>query len=96
MKTLKRKTGKPETKAAPRETLAAMTETKEGATGLSGLLVGDITVAYAFTRNVRDRNLHHLLKMEIKDDRVVRVEKSTEDLRGILMAKLEHEILADA
>lgn len=92
MKTKKRSTHQPEL----RPTEDRPEQVGAGATGVPGFLVGDLPVCYAIVRNERDRNLHHLLRIKIRGDRVVLVEKGVEDLRGILVAKMEDEILADA
>lgn len=66
-------------------------ETNTGATGMPGFLVGDLSVAYAFVKNERNASLCHLLKMKIENDRVVSVEKDTEDLLGIKLARLHDD-----
>lgn len=58
-------------------------------------LVGDIRVAYALVENVRNRALFHLLKMEIVNDKVVRVEKDTEDFRGIKLTRIIDDAMSD-
>ena len=60
-------------------------------------VVGDVSVAYAIVPSVGNHgNLFHLLVMNIVGDRVVRVERDVEDLRGIKLAKLHDHAMADA
>lgn len=80
-------------KRKKRATRAKPEEVKAGATGKVGFLVGDLEVAYAIRTNKRDGNLFHLLKLEIQDDRVVRVDVGIENLRAVLLAEIEDHIL---
>lgn len=59
-------------------------------------LVGDVPIAYALVPSkTHGGNLWHLLKLEIKGDRVVRFNMDTEDLRGIKLAKLQDDAMSD-
>lgn len=70
-------------------------EVNAGATGVPSMLVGDIAVAYAFVKNERNASLVHLLKLRIENDRVVAVEKDTEDLLGIKLARMHDDAMRD-
>lgn len=70
-------------------------EVDAGASGLPGMLVGDIDRAYALVPSRTNRALVHLLKIKIENDHVVAVEKDTEDLLGIKLARLHDDAMRD-